>query len=163
MGTRNWQIMRKLLWLLGLVLVGCLVTSFQNDLVAQPQNNDQNQEDFLFNEGIFHAMHWRNIGPFRGGRSNCVSGIPGDPLTYFMGTVGGGVWKTADAGISWINISDGYFQSSSIGAIAIAPSNPNIIYVGTGEHAVRGVMSSPGDGLYRSDDGGKSWTQIGLA
>ena len=163
MGTRNWQIMRKLLWLLGLVLVGCLVTSFQNDLVAQPQNNDQNQEDFLFNEGIFHAMHWRNIGPFRGGRSNCVSGIPGDPLTYFMGTVGGGVWKTADAGISWINISDGYFQSSSIGAIAIAPSNPNIIYVGTGEHAVRGVMSSPGDGLYRSDDGGQSWTHIGLA
>lgn len=109
------------------------------------------------------ALEWREIGPFRGGRVNAVAGRPDQPLVYYQGSTGGGVWKTEDAGVSWQNISDGYFQTGSIGAIALAPSDPNILYVGTGEHAVRGVASSHGDGLYRSDDGGSTWRHIGLS
>ncbi|MHB1223962.1 MAG: WD40/YVTN/BNR-like repeat-containing protein, partial [Gemmatimonadaceae bacterium] len=110
----------------------------------------------------FRALRWRNIGPMRGGRSVAVTGIPGRPLTHFAGYTGGGVWRTDDAGQSWRNISDGWFGSGSIGAIAIAPSDHNVIYVGTGEHAVRGQSSSYGDGVYRSTDQGKSWTHLGL-
>lgn len=109
------------------------------------------------------ALQWREIGPFRGGRVNAVAGRPDQPLVYYFGSTGGGLWKTENAGLSWYNISDGYFQTGSIGAIALAPSDPNIIYVGTGEHAVRGVASSHGDGVYRSDDGGASWRHIGLS
>jgi photosystem II stability/assembly factor-like uncharacterized protein len=111
----------------------------------------------------FRALQWRNVGPMRGGRSVAVAGIPGRPLTHFAGYTGGGVWRTDDAGQSWRNISDGWFGSGSIGAIAIAPSDQNVIYVGTGEHAVRGQSSSYGDGVYRSTDQGKSWTHLGLA
>lgn len=111
---------------------------------------------------VFKPMLWRSIGPFRGGRSNAASGVIGDPRTYYMGTTGGGLWKTDDMGLSWRNVSDGYFQSGSIGAVAVAPSDPNVIYVGTGEHAVRGVMTHGGDGVYRSTDAGRSWKRIGL-
>lgn len=111
---------------------------------------------------IFSALKWRSIGPFRGGRANAAVGIPGQPRTYYMGTTGGGVWKTEDAGISWRNVSDGYFATASIGAIAVAPSDANVVYVGTGEHAVRGVMTHGGDGVYRSTDAGRTWTRVGL-
>ncbi|MEM6377812.1 MAG: glycosyl hydrolase [Bacteroidota bacterium] len=131
---------------------------------AQMKPHFLNQEEELFfNAGVFHAMKWRNIGPHRGGRSNAVSGVKGQPMTYYMGTVGGGVWKTEDAGLTWENISDGYMQTASVGAIAVAESDPNIIYVGMGEHAVRGVMSSHGDGVYRSTDAGKTWQHLGLS
>ena len=115
-----------------------------------------------FNEVLYQGLEWRNIGPFRGGRCVAIAGIPNDPLIYYMGTTGGGVWKTEDAGLSWNNISDGYFEVGSIGAITLAPSDPNTIYVGTGEHPIRGVMTSHGKGLYRSTDGGVSWKAIGL-
>lgn len=115
-----------------------------------------------FNAEQFAALKFRNIGPFRGGRSNAVHGVIGDPLTYYFGSTGGGVWKTEDAGISWKNISDGFFKTGSVGAIAIAPSDQNVIYVGMGEHAVRGVMTSHGDGVYKSTDAGKTWQHIGL-
>jgi photosystem II stability/assembly factor-like uncharacterized protein len=110
----------------------------------------------------FHSMKWRNIGPFRGGRSVAAVGLPHDPTTYYAGYTGGGVWKTENAGQSWKNISDGFFKTGSVGAIAIADSDPNVIYVGMGEHAVRGVMTSPGDGMYKSTDAGKTWHHIGL-
>ena len=110
----------------------------------------------------FKAMKFRNIGPFRGGRSVAVAGVPGDPLTYFFGSTGGGVWKTTDAGNNWKNISDGFFKSGSVGAIAVAQSDANVIYIGMGEHAVRGVMTSHGDGLYKSTDGGETWQHTGL-
>ncbi|MCK6691315.1 MAG: glycosyl hydrolase [Thermoanaerobaculia bacterium] len=108
-------------------------------------------------------VKWRNIGPFRGGRSVAVSGVAGDPTTYYMGTTGGGLWKTDDLGQNWRNISDGFFTTGSVGAISVAESDPNIVYVGMGEHAVRGVMTHHGDGMYKSADGGKTWKKTGLA
>ena len=113
-------------------------------------------------EDYFKPLKYRNIGPFRGGRSVCATGVIGDPLTYYMGTTGGGLWKTTDAGQRWENISDGYFQTGSVGAIAVAPSDPSILYCGMGEHAPRGVMTSYGDGVYKSTDAGASWTKMGL-
>jgi photosystem II stability/assembly factor-like uncharacterized protein len=110
----------------------------------------------------FAPAPWRCIGPFRGGRSVAACGVPGDPLTYYMGSTGGGLWKTSDAGGTWANISDGYFRAGSVGAVAVAPSDPNVVYAGTGEHAPRGVMTSYGDGVYRSTDAGKTWVKCGL-
>ncbi len=108
------------------------------------------------------GMPWRNIGPSRGGRSVAVSGIPGQPLTYFAGYTGGGLWRTDDAGINWRNISDGSFRTGSIGAIAVAASDHNVLYVGTGEHPIRGQSSTYGDGVYRSTDQGRTWSHVGL-
>ena len=113
-------------------------------------------------DSIFNSVKYRNIGPFRGGRSVAASGVIGDPMTYYMGNTGGGLWKTEDGGQLWKNISDGYFKTSSIGAVAVSESDPNIIYVGMGEHAPRAVMTSYGDGVYKSTDAGKTWKNIGL-
>ncbi|MCL4214751.1 MAG: glycoside hydrolase [Gemmatimonadales bacterium] len=111
----------------------------------------------------YAALEWRNIGPSRGGRSVAVAGVPAQPLTYFAGYTGGGLWRTDDAGISWRNISDSTFRTGSIGAIAVAPSDANVIYVGTGEHPIRGQSSTYGDGVYKSTDMGRTWANIGLA
>jgi len=111
----------------------------------------------------FPGLEFRNIGPFRGGRSVAVTGVRGQPLVYYFGSTGGGVWKTTDAGASWKNVSDKFFKTSSIGAVAVAGSDPNVIYVGSGETAIRGSTSSHGDGVYRSTDAGATWTNVGLA
>ena len=107
-------------------------------------------------------LQWRNIGPFRGGRVVAVTGVPQQPRTFYFGGVGGGVWKTTDGGETWTNITDRQLKTSSVGAIAVAPSDPNVIYVGMGEHAVRGVMTSHGDGVYKSTDAGRTWSHVGL-
>lgn len=116
-----------------------------------------------FDTTVFGAITWRNVGPWRGGRANAVAGIPSQPLAYLVGYTGGGVWRTDDAGLSWRNISDGFFKTGSIGAIAIAPSDDNVIYVGSGEHAIRGQSSSYGDGVYKSTDQGRTWINVGLS
>jgi photosystem II stability/assembly factor-like uncharacterized protein len=112
-------------------------------------------------EALYSSLEFRNIGPFRGGRSSTVTGVAGKPNLYYFGSSGGGVWRTKDGGQTWTNISDGYF-GGSIGAVTVAESNPNIIYVGGGEKTVRGNVSY-GYGLFKSIDGGKSWDSIGLA
>jgi photosystem II stability/assembly factor-like uncharacterized protein len=112
------------------------------------------------NPSLFGALQWRSIGPYRGGRTLAVSGIPGDATTFYFGAVAGGVWKTTDGGNTWQPLTDAT-PISSVGAIAVAPSNRDIIYVGTGEAAPRGNMTY-GDGVYRSADGGKTWSHIGL-
>ena len=107
------------------------------------------------------AMRWRCIGPHRGGRVVAVAGDPVEPLTFYFGACAGGVWKTTDAGRFWRNVSDGYFRTASVGAIAVAPSAHRTIYAGMGESQIR-VDVTHGDGAYRSDDGGESWRHLGL-
>ncbi|MBT3479335.1 MAG: glycosyl hydrolase [Candidatus Marinimicrobia bacterium] len=108
------------------------------------------------------AMKWRNIGPFRGGRSLTAVGVPSQPLTYYFGSVGGGIWKTTDGGIIWDNVSDGFLKTGSVGALAVSESDPNVIYAGMGEACIRPVMTSHGDGVYKSMDAGDTWSHIGL-
>ena len=112
---------------------------------------------------LYQAMRWRNVGPFRGGRAVAAAGVPDDRLTYYMGTAGGGVWKTDDAGTTWRPVTDGFVATSSVGAVAVSESDPNVVYAGMGEHSIRGVTTSHGDGVYRSTDAGRTWTHMGLA
>lgn len=111
--------------------------------------------------GQFEGLKWRLIGPFRGGRSTAVCGVVGRPSEFYMGTTGGGLWKTIDAGVNWECVSDGYFRTGSVGAVAASRSNPDIVYAGMGEACIRGNISH-GDGVYRSADGGKTWGHVGL-
>jgi photosystem II stability/assembly factor-like uncharacterized protein len=113
-----------------------------------------------FDAAQYGAMQWREVGPFRGGRSAAVEGIPSQPNTYYFGSVGGGVWKTVDGGVTWKAVSDGYF-GGSIGAVAVSEWDPNVVYVGGGEKTVRGNVSH-GDGMWKSTDAGQTWTQVGL-
>ena len=102
------------------------------------------------------------MAPFRGGRSVTSTGVVGQPHTFYMGNTGGGIWKTTDDGVTWKNISDGFLKTGTVGDIAVSESNPNIVIAGMGEHAARGVMTSMGDGVYKSTDAGKTWKHIGL-
>ena len=116
----------------------------------------------IVSESVIDAVKWRLIGPYRGGRVTTVTGVEGDPMLYYMGATGGGVWKTENAGATWENLSDGSLDVGTIGAVAVAPSDHNVLYVGTGESPIRGVTTSHGNGVYKSTDAGKTWTHIGL-
>ncbi|HXH06353.1 MAG TPA: hypothetical protein VNI83_07150 [Vicinamibacterales bacterium] len=111
-------------------------------------------------DGLFAELRWRMIGPYRGGRTKAAAGVPGRPNVFYIGAVNGGVWKTTDYGRTWVPIFDDQ-PTGSIGAIAVAPSNPDIVYVGSGEGLQRPDLST-GDGIYKSTDGGKTWTHLGL-
>jgi photosystem II stability/assembly factor-like uncharacterized protein len=110
---------------------------------------------------LLQALEWRCIGPYRGGRVVAVAGHPVDPAVFYFGACAGGVWKTTDGGTYWENVSDGFLQTAAVGAIAVAASDPNIIYAGMGECCIRGDVSH-GDGVYKSTDAGKSWSHVGL-
>ena len=127
--------------------------------VGQAQRKKKTSQTSI-NPALFSSLEYREIGPFRGGRSSAVTGVPGQPDLFYFGATGGGVWKTEDGGKTYANISDGYF-GGSIGAIAVAKSDPNVIYVGGGEVTVRGNVSS-GYGVWKSVDAGKSWQSAGL-
>ena len=138
--------------LFALLLVANFPVSAQENDADKPKTADKE----------FHNLKWRNIGPFRGGRSVASTGVVKQPGVWYMGSTGGGVFKSTDDGISWNNVSDGFFNTGTVGAIAVSESDPNIVVVGMGEHAARGVMTSMGDGVYKSDDAGKTWKHIGL-
>ncbi len=130
-----------------------------DDATAQ-RKKSRNTNTKNYAESLYNAIQWRLVGPFRGGRAGTVSGVLNDPNLYYMGTAGGGVWKTTDAGNTWSCISDGYF-GGSIGALAVSESDPNVIYVGEGEQTLRGNVSS-GNGIWKSLDAGETWKFIGL-
>lgn len=118
--------------------------------------------DLTLDESFLRPMQWRNIGPLRGGRSLGCSGSPGRRHEYYFGATGGGLWKTLDSGTTWFPVTDGQISSSSIGAVAVAETNPDIVFIGGGETQLRGSITQ-GDGVYRSGDGGKTWRHAGLA
>ncbi len=140
----------------GYLLIGFLMTS--NHVYSQKKSNKKNTQSY--NSILHESVKYREIGPFRGGRSAAVVGVPGKPNLYYFGATGGGVWKTENGGETYENISDGYF-GGSIGSIAVANDDPNVIYVGGGEVTIRGNVSS-GYGVFKSVDAGKSWTFSGL-
>lgn len=146
---KNTSILSIVLIFLGISLFGQKKTA----ITTTPTTNK-------FESTLYEGVKWRSVGPFRGGRAGTVVGVPGNLKLYYMGTAGGGVWCTKDAGTTWDCISDGYF-GGSIGAVEVSQSDPNVIYVGEGEQTVRGNVSS-GWGLWRSTDAGKTWKHIGL-
>jgi len=119
------------------------------------------QPEPTIDEAFLEAMEYRSIGPYRGGRVTAVSGVNDSLHTFYMGSTGGGVWRTDDADQNWENLTDGQIDTGSIGSIAVAPSDPNVIYVGTGSAYPRGNVSA-GVGMYRSTDAGNTWKHIGL-
>lgn len=144
-------------------LIGSLLLALVMLLDTQAQGRKTRTKDntLEYDQSLYAGIQWRSIGPYRGGRAGTVSGVIGNDNLYYMGTAGGGVWKTEDAGNSWSCISDGFF-GGSIGAVAVAASDPNVIYVGEGEQTLRGNVSS-GKGTWRSTDAGDTWQFLGLA
>src|SRR5882672_2264109 len=139
---------RRLLLLLGLILL-----SFTTMI---PRARAQEK----YPSNLYSGLRWRNIGPFRAGRVNAVTGVVGQPSVYYFGSVGGGVWKSMNSGRTWNPVFDSE-SVGSIGGIGVAPSNPNVVYVGTGEADLRDSISF-GNGMYKSTDAGKTWKHAGL-
>jgi photosystem II stability/assembly factor-like uncharacterized protein len=142
-------------WFSGVVTLG-LIAFFSLALSAQERNSGGQ-----YPSSLLEGLQWRDVGPMRGGRSFGVAGVPSEPDTFYFGSVGGGVWKTENDGRTWAPISDKGIPIGSIGAVAVAPSDPNIVYVGTGEPDIR-AQHSYGVGMFKSTDAGKTWKQIGL-
>jgi photosystem II stability/assembly factor-like uncharacterized protein len=128
---------------------------------AQKKPFPQNKEPQPIDKSFYEGLEWRNIGPYRGGRSLGSTGSPGRPNEYYFGATGGGLWKTTDGGNEWAPVTDGQITSSSVGAVAVAETNPDIVYIGMGEVQLRGSITQ-GDGVYKTKDGGKTWRHLGL-
>src|SRR5438477_502589 len=143
------------------LLALCCTTLAQNSSQRFTSINDSVQTNPGFDPTLFSSLRWRNIGPNRGGRSIAATGVVKRPLEYYFGAVGGGLWKTTDGGTTWNPVTDGQLHSSSVGAVAVAESNPDVVYIGMGESCIRGNIMQ-GDGVYKSTDAGKTWTHMGL-
>jgi len=154
----NQLLLNKVCLLLLLIAIRPTTGFGQQQSKQKPRNTKSSTA--VFDSTLYNGLRWRSIGPYRGGRSATVTGVPGKPNLYYFGSVGGGVWRTTDGGSTWGNISDGYF-GGSIGAVAVSESDPNVLYVGEGEKTVRGNVSS-GFGVWKSLDAGKTWQHLGL-
>ena len=145
-----------------LAFLALILTLVAAGAIAQtaPAPKDKDAKPRSFSD-LFEGLEFRTIGPFRGGRVTAVAGVRNDPRTFYFGATGGGVWKTTDGGSNWEVLSDKDFRTGSIGAIAVAESDPNVVYVGTGEEPIRG-NASHGDGVYKSTDAGRTWKNVGL-
>lgn len=141
-------------WLRAAVAVAAFLCAAQGAPILSAQQT-------TVDPALLNAYRWRSIGPDRGGRSIAVSGVKGRPLEAYFGAVGGGLWKTTNGGNDWAPVTDGQLGSSSVGAIAVSESNPDIVFIGMGESCIRGNIM-PGDGVYKSTDAGKTWTNIGF-
>src|SRR4030095_830104 len=119
------------------------------------------QQGSTVDPSLYGGMRWRNVGPARGGRSIAAEGSDARPHEYLFGGTGGGAWKTTDGGTTWAPMTDGKITMSSIGSVGICPSNPDVVYIGGGESDIRGNIMM-GDGAYKTADGGKTWTAVGL-
>jgi photosystem II stability/assembly factor-like uncharacterized protein len=143
--------------ILPLICALALAFAFGGPSLAQSQQTD----GAAYSKDLFKALKWRSIGPNRGGRSIASAGSPSRPLEYYFGAVGGGLWKTTDGGATWNPVTDGQIHSSSVGAVAVSESNPDVVYIGMGEACLRGNIMQ-GDGVYKSTDAGKTWQHMGL-
>ncbi len=152
--------MKKTAFYAGLIVLFFPLICFIAVTHAHAQNQDSDSP-LKLDPLLFKDLKYRCIGPSRGGRVTTVTGIASQPSVFYMGATGGGVWKTVDYGRNWINVSDGYLETGSIGAIQVADSDPNIIYVGTGSDGIRSNVIA-GRGVYKSDDAGKTWKFLGL-
>jgi photosystem II stability/assembly factor-like uncharacterized protein len=152
--------MKKTVSFASLIVLFLLLVCFIAVTHAHAQNQDSDSR-IVVDPLLFKDLKYRCIGPSRGGRVTSVTGIASQPSVFYMGATGGGVWKTVDYGRNWINVSDGYLETGSIGAIQVADSDPNIIYVGTGSDGIRSNVIT-GRGVYKSDDAGKTWKFLGL-
>ena len=149
--------MRHMMWMGSLWLFAASLVSGQGSRL----DYEESAANFVVDPSRLDGLQYRSVGFSRGGRSTAVAGVPSQPLVYYFGGTGGGVWKTKDAGNNWKNVTDGFLGVGSIGAIAVAPSDSNVVYVGTGSTCPRGNISV-GDGIYKSTDAGKTWQHIGL-
>jgi photosystem II stability/assembly factor-like uncharacterized protein len=150
---------------LPLVILVALGTAHGFSVHAQsthgPSVHARAAQDSVSDSSLFGDLRWRNIGPNRGGRSIAVTGSASRPFEYYFGAAGGGLWKTRDDGTTWAPVTDGQIRSSSVGAVAVAESDPDVVYIGMGETELRGNIMQ-GDGVYRSADAGQSWSPVGL-
>jgi photosystem II stability/assembly factor-like uncharacterized protein len=152
--------MRKTL-LLTVAFAGAVALHHAPDLHMTTRLQAQAESNVVLDPKTYQDMRWRQVGPFRGGRSTAVAGVRTQPNVFYMGATGGGVWKTENSGITWTPISDGQMSTGSIGAIDVSDSNPNVVYVGTGSEAIRSNVIL-GRGVYKSTDAGKTWQHVGL-
>ena len=155
--------MRKSRYIGSAISALLVMLSVASGISRTPQSSPpaQSKTDAEVDPALFASLRWRSIGPARGGRSQAVAGSTSRPLEYYFGATGGGLWKTTDGGVTWRAVSDRFFKTSSVGAIGISESNPDIVYVGMGETQLRGNVIQ-GDGVYKTTDGGRTWTHVGL-
>lgn len=145
-----------------LLFLGILTAWLFTAAVTPVWSSPESSQAVRIDKNLYKAMEWRCIGPYRGGRVTAVAGVSSLPFTYYFGATGGGLWKTEDGGLNWKPVSDGFFKTGSVGAVAVSELDSNIVYVGMGESPIRGNVSH-GDGMYKSTDAGKTWTHIGLS